>query len=134
MMEPKSCIRCGSKEHLEEHHIIERLLGGSNEPENLEWRCYPCHKFEHLRRNIEWHLEWERKRGQANRISTYQRRLDALVRFNTVELIRERGTYLPYWTDTSVRILPRLVPTKLETELDRQLEMALSEAMAVEAV
>jgi len=94
-----NCIRCGRTEDLEEHHIIERLNGGSDDPENKEWRCRPCHKYEHAKRRILRALKRERKRGQIERIRILERRLAILVEFNTPELIRERGTYLSYWED-----------------------------------
>lgn len=124
-----SCIRCGRNEQIEEHHIVERLRGGSDEPENKEKRCEPCHKYEHTWRRLQASLEYERRRGQQDRIKCYEHRLEVLEKLNTPELIRERGTYLSYWTDRSTRYLPRRIPTKEEAELDRKIEMALSENM-----
>lgn len=110
-----NCIRCGRVQQIEEHHIQERCRGGGDEPENKEPRCRACHKYEHAWRAINAALEYERKRGQQNRIRCYEHRLEILERFNTPQLIRERGTYLSYWSDTSTRYLP--------------LQVALSEAM-----
>jgi len=124
-----NCIRCGRSEQIEEHHVKERYRGGSDESENKEHRCRACHKFEHTWRAIRGALEYERQRGQKDRISCYEHRLEVLEKLNTPELIRERGTYLSYWTDNSTRYLPRRIPTKEEAELDRQSEMWLSEAM-----
>lgn len=125
-----NCIRCGRVEQIEEHHIQERRYGGGDEPENKEPRCRACHKYEHTWRAVRARLEYERKRGQQNRIKCYEHRLEILEKLNTPELIRERKTYLSYWSDTSTRYLPRRIPTKEEAELDRQLEMALSKAMS----
>lgn len=124
-----NCIRCKRDKQIEEHHIIARQDGGGDEPENKERRCQPCHKYEHTWRTVKASLELERQRGQRDRIMCYEHRLEVLEALNTPELIRERGTYLSYWTDTSTRYLPRRIPTKEGAELDRQFEMCLSEAM-----
>ena len=123
------CIRCGRSEDIEEHHIKEKCRGGSDEPENKEPRCSPCHKYEHTWRAVMGALEYERQRGQRDRIRCYEHRIEVLEKLNTPELIRERGTYLSYWTDTTTRHLPRRIPTKEEAESDLQLELALSEFM-----
>ncbi len=120
-----NCIRCGSKDRLEDHHILEKLRGGSDEPENKEWRCEPCHKYEHTRRAILGALEYEKTRGQKNRIKHYEHRLEVLDSLNTPELIRERGTYLSYWTDRTTRYLPRRVLTKKEVAEKRQFNSLL---------
>ena len=122
-----ACIRCSRNEQIEEHHIKERYRGGGDEPENKEPRCRPCHKFEHTLRNLMAALEYEKRRGQADRIRCYEHRIEVLEKLNTPELVRERGTYLSYWIDPSTRYLPRRIPTKEEAELDKQLEFALSE-------
>lgn len=123
------CIRCGSKEKLEEHHIVERLRGGGDEPENKEWRCEPCHKYEHTRRRLEASLAYEKERGQADRIRCYEHRLEVLDALNTVELIRERGTYLSYWTDRTTRYLPRRIPTTEETKEQQRFNLLLADVM-----
>lgn len=123
------CIRCGRSERIENHHIVERLRGGSDDQENKEPRCQPCHKYEHTRRRLAVSLEYEKERGQADRIRCYEHRIEVLERLNTPELIRGRGTYLSYWTDRSTRYLPRRIPTKEEARLNQQLELALSKAM-----
>jgi len=128
------CIRCGREESLEDHHIIERLHGGGNEPENKERRCEPCHKYEHTRRKIEASLANEQRRGQADRIKCYKHRLEVLDRLNTVELIRERGTYLSYWTDRSTRYLPRKILTTEEAEEQLRFNSLLDDAMRKECV
>ncbi len=125
-----TCVRCGSKNTPEEHHIVERSHGGGDEPENKEWRCEPCHKYEHTRRHLLWSLAFETQRGQVDRIRCYQHRLDVLDLLNTPELIRERGTYLSYWTDTTTRYLPRRIRTKEEVKFDEQFELLLPKAQA----
>lgn len=70
-------------------------------------------------------LEYERQRGQKNRIGCYEHRLEVLDRLNTPELIRERGTYLSYWTDRTTRYLPRRIPTRAEAREEEQFNRCL---------
>lgn len=123
------CIRCGRAEQLEEHHIVERLRGGSDGPENKEWRCFACHKYEHVWRSVKASLEYEKERGQKDRIRCYEHRLEVLESLNTPELIGERGTYLSYWADSTTHYLPRRIPTKEEAEQERQFNLLLDESM-----
>ena len=41
------CRSCGSRDHLEVHHIMQRKNGGSNSPDNLVTLCHECHKAWH---------------------------------------------------------------------------------------
>ena len=41
------CRKCGSKTHLEAHHIVQRKDGGSNRPDNLVTLCHDCHAALH---------------------------------------------------------------------------------------
>ena len=41
------CRSCGSRDHLEVHHIRQRKDGGSNSPDNLVTLCYKCHRAWH---------------------------------------------------------------------------------------
>ena len=110
----KTCIRCQRTEQLEDHHIIQRVCGGGDEPENREWRCRPCHKYEHARRSILCMLEGEVRRGQGDRIQVLALRLKVLDRLNTVRQIRKRGTYLSYWLYSATHRLPSKVRTREE--------------------
>lgn len=38
------CAFCGSKNNLEEHHMIPLFMGGTNDDENLIFLCEKCHK------------------------------------------------------------------------------------------
>lgn len=119
-----ACVRCGSENHIERHHIKQRIDGGGNEPENMEDRCRPCHKYEHAKRNIEKYLNWERgPEGQTDRLKVLEKRLSILEEHNTVELIRERGTYQPYF-DYFNDPLPRRKPKR---EVIRELQLAMFE-------
>ena len=42
-----ACQACGSHEHLEVHHIVQRKDGGSDRPANLVTLCEKCHKNHH---------------------------------------------------------------------------------------
>ncbi len=122
------CIRCGRSEKIERHHIRQRIHGGSDNDDNLEDRCQPCHKYEHTLRALTASLEYEKQRGQANRISCYQHRIDVLVELNTPELIKERGTYLSYWTDRTTHYLPRKILTKEESEFQLRFNRLIADA------
>jgi hypothetical protein len=66
------------------------------------------------------HLEWERNRGQKDRIDCWELRLEVLEKLNTTELIKEFG-FRTYWNDNRTHYLPRLIPTKSERGLDNQI-------------
>lgn len=125
------CRRCGRNEQIEEHHIVELLRGGSDEPENKEYLCRPCHKYEHARRAILRALEYEKNRGQINRIKYHEHRLKVLDDLNTPEITRERGTHIGYWIDKSTRYLPCRIPTKEEAKLEGQINLILKDAQMV---
>ena len=40
----RQCAFCGTKERLEEHHMIPISMGGTNDELNLIFLCYDCHK------------------------------------------------------------------------------------------
>ena len=42
-----TCWNCGSHEHLEVHHIVQRKDGGSDRPANLITLCESCHTHHH---------------------------------------------------------------------------------------
>lgn len=105
-----TCVRCGSTEQIERHHIRQRIHGGSDDDENMEDRCVPCHKFEHVKRNIvraikKWtkRLKVEQKeslkKAMSDRLKLLNHRLEVLEKLNTPEIIRATGKYTPYWTD-----------------------------------
>ena len=124
-----NCSRCVSEEKLENHNILERLHGGSDESENKEWRCQPCHKYEHVRRSLEASIIYEQERGQKDRVRCYEHRLEVLDSLNTIELITERGTYLSYWTDSSTHSLPLRILTKEESEFQQRFDSLLEGVM-----
>ena len=111
-----SCIRCGRTENIENHHIVQRIDGGSDEPENKEPLCNHCHNYEHAKRNILVTLEKERKRRQSKRVAILEHRLEVLEELNSPELIRERGHYQTYWIDETTHDYPRYEKVGIEIE------------------
>jgi len=120
------CIRCGRKERIENHHIIARIDGGGDEPENKEGRCSACHYYEHARRKLIGSIQsWEDKLGRARKLSRrlairallelLRHRLEVLDSLNTPEQIRLTGKYTTYWADeTTHEAIP--IPKEVETE------------------
>jgi hypothetical protein len=104
------CIRCGSEKNIEFHHIIQKVNGGSNNPENLETRCQGCHDYEHSKRIIN---EKIKRHCQPERLLAWKHRLDVLEALNTIELIRVRG-FKPYWSDPTTHNMPRIHETLLQ--------------------
>ena len=47
------CAVCGCEYGIEIHHIIPRILGGTDDPSNLEPLCSSCHKKKHLENRSE---------------------------------------------------------------------------------
>ena len=104
------CIRCGREEKIENHHIIARIKGGGDEPENKEPRCSACHHYEHARREILAGIQrWEEELVVARKVSRrlairahlemLRHRLEVLDSLNSPEQIRLTGKYTTYWTD-----------------------------------
>ncbi len=95
------CARCGSTKNLEQHHIIPKSEGGSDDASNLQWLCEGCHDYEHARQNILIEINNQLKLLGTDgfnpvRFSMWIMRLGVLEAFNTPEKIRERG-YMSYW-------------------------------------
>ena len=88
------CVRCNREVKTDRHHKIPKIDGGVDTPANLEYRCKPCHSFRHTELRILKDIARSRVR-----ILQLKHRLKVLREFNTPELIRERGTYKPYWED-----------------------------------
>lgn len=43
------CVNCGSRKHIEYHHIVPLVKGGTNNWENIVPLCYECHLKAHDR-------------------------------------------------------------------------------------
>lgn len=42
-MRTEFCVFCGSRENLEHHHVLPRVIGGGDEEENMITCCSLCH-------------------------------------------------------------------------------------------
>jgi hypothetical protein len=61
------CVVCGTADNLNQHHLIPRSLGGSDEESNLLTLCGPCHAKVH-QVSADWrHSELIRKAINAKR-------------------------------------------------------------------
>ena len=129
-----TCQRCfakGTKGNvLHAHHIepYERNPELRVDVDNGITYCNADHKFEHTRLAIITALEYERGRGQKDRVTFYEHRLETSEKLNTVELIKERG-YVSYWVDATTHKLPRRRLTKSEARLEKQIDMIMLESM-----
>ena len=121
-----TCVRCSRNEDVEEHHIIERSHGGSDELENKEYLCLACHDYEHAKRNILASLEKAKIQKQFKRVAVYEHRLKVLEELNTPGLIRERKQYQTWWVDESTRDMPRYEKVAKLEKRQLQYEMNLS--------
>ena len=60
------CQKCGdeTKSHLTMNHIIPRIIGGTNEPKNLEVLCFKCNRqifAELVRKALKFYFEHNKK-------------------------------------------------------------------------
>lgn len=126
-----ACIRCGREEKIENHHIIARIDGGTDESENKEERCSACHDYEHVRRKLlgsieSWQDKLERARKLSRRLAIRARlellrhRLEVLDSLNSPEKIRLTGRYTSYWNDETTH---DIIPIPKEDE-NQDFEMA----------
>lgn len=102
-----NCIRCGRSEKIENHHIMPKSQGGSDDVGNKEPRCSACHDYQHAKLNILAAFKKATRQKQVKRVALLEHRLEVLEEFNTPELIRERGSYQTWWIDESTHKLPR---------------------------
>lgn len=58
---PYQCAHCGDGEPLELDHIINHARGGTNELNNLQWLCKPCHKRKTQKEATAARNAWKRK-------------------------------------------------------------------------
>ncbi len=55
------CVACGSTEHLTQHHLVPRSMGGNDEDSNLLTLCGSCHAKAHQVKADWRHSELTRK-------------------------------------------------------------------------
>ncbi len=46
-MKHNHCVACGTPDNLNQHHLVPRSLGGSDDESNLLTLCGPCHAKAH---------------------------------------------------------------------------------------
>jgi len=104
-----TCVRCGSTENIEKHHIVHQIKGGTDDKENLEELCRHCHRYQHVKERIIGKIERylqdlrritkEKEKDYALRhIDIELHRLTVVERENTPLFIISRG-YYTYWND-----------------------------------
>lgn len=86
-----ACRRCGMIHNLELHHKKRRIDGGSDKEKNLVYLCKACHDVEHARQTVNRSIKAEQER-----IEVLKERLRIIEKYNTPELIKQRG-YQPYF-------------------------------------
>ena len=112
-----SCIRCGGDYKIESHHIIHRVNGGKDIPENMADLCRHCHKYQHAKEKLidalEYYLNGARNvfRGTnpkyiREHVELTLKRLEYLEQENTPFLIQARG-YYPYWNNKELHLIQR---------------------------
>ena len=60
-MKHDHCVACGSTEHLTQHHLVPRSMGGNDEDSNLLTLCGSCHAKAHQVKADWRHSELTRK-------------------------------------------------------------------------
>ena len=61
------CVACGTADNLNQHHLIPRSLGGSDDESNLLTLCGPCHAKVHQVRADWRHSELTKTAMQAKK-------------------------------------------------------------------
>ena len=72
-MKHDHCVACGSTEHLTQHHLVPRSMGGNDEDSNLLTLCGSCHAKAHQVK-ADWRhseltrkaLQFKKSRGEKN--------------------------------------------------------------------
>ena len=117
----RTCSRCGGDKNIEKHHIKHRANGGTNDPENLVDLCRGCHDYQHTKENILAHMKRNKERNQLARFKIWEYRLHVLEKFNTPELVKERG-YKPYFDDVKTHYMSREVKAFIPKDTILKLE------------
>lgn len=79
----KICVNCGSSEHIEYHHIVPLVHGGTNNLSNIVPLCTDCHNAAH---NKHIHGEGYKKAREEGRVgrnkkTTYEDALPVLEKY-----------------------------------------------------
>jgi len=108
------CERCGAvNREIENHHVRPKIKGGSDNKQNIQQLCKPCHYYKNARgsctRAIEGYqrsLALKDKGGWSSleaateyyiqKIKQYRTRIKKLDELNTPEMIFEKGYHESY--------------------------------------
>jgi len=112
-----SCIRCGGDYKIEKHHIIHKINGGKDNPENMAELCRHCHKYQHAKEKLldtlMYYLNDARNVFRSMKpkyirehVELTLKRLEYLEQENTPLQIRARG-YYPYWNNTELHLISK---------------------------
>ena len=96
------CVRCDSSKNLEEHHIVPKYLGGSDDDANKHWLCDACHDFRHAKIRVLMAIQRQLSNlgtdhFNSAKFTRWIMRLGVLEAFNTPSEIRKSGKYRSYW-------------------------------------
>ena len=69
-----ACQQCGSRDHLEVHHIRHRSNGGSDRPANLITLCHDCHR-KHHEEGMELNVEVPSSMKDLSAMNTIRKRI-----------------------------------------------------------
>lgn len=112
---PQACYYCGSESHLVVDHLIPRIRGGPDEPDNLIIACKSCNSSKGGKDMLEWMLG----RGLFPSILLLRRYLKIVARYceeagcldAALDTAKELG--LPFQVD----LLPTVFPTLSDLDI-----------------
>ena len=109
------CVRCGGDYKIESHHVIHKIYGGIDAPENRVDLCRHCHKYQHAKEKLlNALIEYINGLRSITRpmktkyvrehIELTLKRLEYLEQENTPLKIQTRG-YYPYWNNKDLHLV-----------------------------
>ena len=100
------CKTCGSREHLEIHHIVQRKDGGSDRPANLVTLCEKCHANHHSG-NKPLEIPFPEKRGFKGASDMNTMRwflLDRLKAVHPAIPVEQTYGYITNWNRNQIKL------------------------------
>lgn len=79
------CAECGSEYGIEIHHIVPKVLGGTDEQSNLEPLCSSCHKKKHLENRSELTKIGIQKARMCGKMN-----IRAQIFYDTLQIVEEK--------------------------------------------
>ena len=124
------CKRCGAKDNLYYDHIILRMLGGSDEAENIQILCGFCHSWKHEKDDYKfrfhekhpeipisdvWYGEWQvRNREDDIREFYWMNFIYSCPEYCQLSVIDKCRALINWFTTTFGRNVPeRLLPPEV---------------------